>query len=310
MSDTDLGLAALRLGEKIVEMYLAAGLGPVGTFGPDHDRTLVDSVVLDAADFAALDPQKIIDEADRMLAVWRSLAANDQADADLAQAATWLATNWTGEAADRFHDQMVFIEKFLVGHAAFVERALLALGMMLAVAVRARRNYLELAEGAVRACEQEMAAQEVRTAEADTKRVSTLVNGVIDLFGNNPAALAKSGIQTAVSVVAAELEINLKQSGAPQVVEGYLAGRQALREDFAEALGQIEGWVRREAGSMVETPVALLEPLPASYRPSSPDFRYEVFASGYRPVERFGPLVEQAQAPNPHSVVSRRLGAV
>ena len=313
VSDNDLGLTAHRLGEKIVEMYLKAGLGPVGTFGPDYDGTFVESVILDAMDFATLDPQKIIDEADRMRSVWRALANDDQAEADVRQAATHLTTFWSGEAADRFHDQMTYIEKFLESHAEFVAKAVVALGMMFVVAVRARRNFLELAEGMIVACEQEMAAQADRDAEADLKRTATMVNSVLELFGGSPAEMVKGGVQATANVVAVELENDLKKSGAPQVVEAYTRVRADLRADFAEALAQIQDWIGREHASVVASRVSLLVPLPASYDPSSPDFRYEVFASGYRPAEQFGPRVERQRvderAADPDSAVSRRLGA-
>ncbi|UVS81918.1 hypothetical protein [Actinokineospora sp. UTMC 2448] len=314
-TDTDLGLAAHRLGEKIMEMYDKAGI-PTSTgfdFGPNSDSPFITSIIIDAQDFATLDPQKIIDESERLRAVWNALSGDDHAVADLEQAAANLAVHWHGEAADRFHDQMIFIREYLVDHARVTERAVLALGMMLAVAARVRRNFRLLADGVVVACEQEMAAQEVRTAEAATKRSATVINGVVDLFSTNPAELLKNGIKTVTNIAAAELEIDLKKTGAPEVVASYIRGRDALRVDFEDAMTQIEQWVDRETAALGEESVALLRPLPASYSPSSPDFRYELFASGYRPSEHFGPKVErqrtESQTPDPNSAVTRRLEA-
>ncbi|MGX7827661.1 hypothetical protein ACTG9Q_21495 [Actinokineospora sp. 24-640] len=313
MTDTELGMVAHRLGQKIVEMYAKAEIGSVGGFGPNHDATLVESVLLDAMDFATLDPQKIIDESERMRGVRSALGEDQQARADIDQAATSLAVNWTGEAADRFHDQMKFIEYYLTDHAELAERAFLAMGMAFAVSVRVRQNFRELAEGAIVACDQEMAAQEVRTAEADIKRSATVINSVLEMFSNSPAELLKGGIQGLVNVTATELEIDLKTSGAVQVVEAYTRGRDMLRRDFEDAMLQIEQWLDRQMAAMGRESVALLRPLPASYSPSSPDFRYEQFASDYRPSEEFGSAVEKRRAaerePDPKSIVTRRLGA-
>lgn len=311
VTDTELGMVAHRLGQKIVEMYAKAEIGSVGGFGPNHDATLVESVILDAMDFATLDPQKIIDESERMRDVRSALGEDQQARADIDQAATSLATKWTGEAADRFHDQMKFIEFYLTDHAELAERAFLAMGMAFAVSVRVRQNFRELAEGAIVACDQEMAAQEVRTAEADTKRAGVLINGVLDLFSKSPATLIEGGVRTAANVATAELEINLKTSGAPQVVEAYTRGREALRADFEDALTQLGQWIDRESAALAKDEVLLLRPLPASYDPSSPDFRYDNFANWHRPVSAFGPTVERQRmdesAANPNSVVTRRL---
>ena len=311
VTDAELGIVAHRLGEKIVEMYAKAGIGSVGGIGPNHDGTLIESVILDASDFASLDPRKIIDESERMRDVGRALAEMAQEKADLDQAATILATNWSGDAADRFHDQMKFIQYYLADHAAAVERPMIGLGMALAVTVQARRNYRALAEGMIVACEQEMAAQEQRTAEADTKRAATMINAVLGFFSAKPAELLTSGIEAAVNVTAAELEIDLKVSNAPEVVMAYTRGRDQLRADYDDALAQITQWSERECEALRRRAVPLFRPLPDSFRPSSPDFRYESFAGEHRSPAEFGPKVERNRdddrAPDPDSTVSRRL---
>jgi uncharacterized protein YukE len=311
VADAELGILAQRLGEKIIEMYAKAEIGSVGGFGPNHDGTLVESVILDAADFASLDPQKIIDESERMRSVVLALGGQGQAKADLDQAATILATRWSGDAADRFHDQMKFIQYFLEDHARVAERPMVALGMALAVSMRVRANYQQLAEATIVACDQEIAAQAQRTAEADIKRTSTLITGVIGHFGNNPAELVKSGISGVTNVIATEMEIDLKVSGAPDVVMAYTAARDHMRADYDDALTQITQWLDRESEGLTASEVALFRPLPTSFSPTSPDFRYENFASGHHPVAEFAPVVEgpraEALPADPTSDVSRRL---
>ncbi|MFC5290488.1 hypothetical protein ACFPM7_25835 [Actinokineospora guangxiensis] len=311
VTDSELGIAAHRLGEKIIEMYAKAEIGSVGGFGPNHDGTLIESVILDASDFTSLDPQKIIDESERMRSVVLALGGQGQAKADLDQAATILATRWSGEAAGRFHDQMKFIQYFLEDHARAAERPMVALGMALAVSVQARSNYLHLAEGTIVACDQEITAQVQRTAEADTKRTATLINSVLGLFSNQPGELVVNGIESVVSITAAEMEIDLKVSNAPEVVMAYTRGRDQLRADYDDALTQVTQWLDRESAGLSASEVTLFRPLPASYSPSSPDFRYEMFASGSRSVAEFGPVVERdgrdSGAPDPDSPVSRRL---
>jgi hypothetical protein len=246
-----------------------------------------------------------------MRGVALALSGQGQAKADLEQAATKLAVHWSGAAADRFHDQMKFIQYFLDDHARAAERPMIALGMALAVSVRARANYQQLAEATIVACDQEIAAQAQRTAEADIKRTSTLITAVIGMFSKDPSEVAKNGITAAVNLVASDMETDLKVSGAPDVVMAYTAARDQMRADYDDALAQIAQWLERESDGLAANAVPLFQPLPSSFSPTSPDFRYESFASGHRRVAEFAPLVERPRTEvpdaDPTSEVSRRL---
>ncbi|WP_436494714.1 hypothetical protein [Actinokineospora sp. HUAS TT18] len=286
---------AVRLGEKIIEMYTDAGEWVPSWGGPGGNprQTYIESLVIDAQEFMALDPQKITDEYFRIQGAAQRTYSGE-AKAELEVAGSRLAANWHGEAATEFAKQMSYAESFMEQQAERMAFAMQALCTAYHLAVEIRRSYVDLAEAAIAACDVEMGKQAGREAKARVGLGSELVKAVIGGLGLKGALeIVKQTIDGAVSVVSKTEEIELEGSEAGEVVNLYLAGRDRLRHHWESGLWDIRDWLAQQDSALSKDSVPLLEPMPSSVDVYSPDFSYKHFYSDHHAPETYAPRVEE-----------------
>ncbi|MGW5051391.1 hypothetical protein [Actinokineospora sp. NPDC004072] len=314
--DDEMRDIAVRLAEKIFEMYTAAGEWIPSWGGPSGNprQTYTDSLILDAEDFMALDPQRITDEYLRIQRAARDTGEHGEAKAELEVAGARLSANWRGEAATAFAKQMSFIDTFMTQQQDRLLLAVQAMGAVYKLAVEIRRSYYELADATIAACDIEMGKQASREAKANIGMGSEIAKAVIGAFtGDSLRGLLTSSLDSIISISTKGAEIALEGSEAGAVVDSYIRHRDELRRSWESGLLDIRDWLNQQDAELGRDEVDLLEPLPATADVDSPDFRYEHFANANHSVESYSPRVDHerrrmAEEEAPSGVIAERLG--
>lgn len=328
-SDSALGVIAHSLGQKVVQMYHSNGIpiprtyfdpqGPTKSSpSPDAEATFRRSFVLDAEDFTSMDPQKIIDEYQRMQ---KAADATDSDNSDavrgLRLAQSKIAANWHGAAADAFAGQMTAIEQFMEQQQERLAYAMQAMGTAFGLAVQFRQSYHELATSAVAACDAVIAE---RPAEPSVNSFMMALGrqmvgiGVGALGAKNPKDLLKVGIEKFKEAFdGAKERDSIEGNAAPEVLGSYLSARDRLRGELEAGLGHLRNWLDGQRSAYFSLNVPILEPLPAYTDIRSPDFSYGKFFNDGHDPNTYTPKVEQerkesAEAnPSPEGPIHRRL---
>lgn len=100
----------------------------------DELRVAAQSLRLDAQDYLALDPQKIIDEFERMLTAGSDVGDNAVAMSELDLMNNTHLENWAGTAADAFKKRVSMVREVGDGQQNAILQGCLCLGTMLALA--------------------------------------------------------------------------------------------------------------------------------------------------------------------------------
>lgn len=328
-SDSALGMIAFDLGRKVIEMYDSCGTPIPTTYvdprgphrgSPSHDaqQTFIEMFILDAEDFTSLDPQKIIDEYQRMRQAADATGTESGADQHLGTARTKLAAGWHGEAAVAFAEQLENIGKFMDQQQERLVYAMQAMGTAFGLAVQFRQSYFDLAETTIEACRAVMAKHpDAPTVTSTMIEIgSELVKlGVGAVGAKSPKELAKVGIEWFKEEFqgAVKEKVSIDSSDAARVLDGYVNARSRLRGSFEDGLGQLGMWLDRQRGSYFSLRVPILEPLPASCDVRGPDFSYGKFFNDGHDATAYAPKVEQERKkfaeenPRPDGPIHRRL---
>jgi hypothetical protein len=312
LTDAQLYDTAERLGKKIVEMYTHAGKF-IGA-GTVRDGVM-DGVRYDAEIFMSLDPQRIIDEFQRMQRAARDTGDNAEAAGHLRTAGSHLTANWHGGAADRFAQQMSYAETFMEQQQRELAFAAHSMGTAYSLAVHARRNYHNLAEATIAQCDNEIAAQTGRTTKAAVGMLGEIAKSCITGF----SVAVKAGevtvwaLENFVSIAAKGGEIMLEGDECEKVTASYNRGQRQLTASFEDGLNEVRKWVDTQEGELAKDKIPLLEPLPLDTDVNGADFSYGKFFHEDRSRDTFSPRVEeQRKKPEQHQdrpvgLIGRRL---
>lgn len=328
-SDNALAVIAEDLGHKVVEMYISCGIPIPHTYfdpkGPHHDPpsqsaddTIVGFFVADTLDFASLDPQKIIDEYQRMQkAADATGTESSEADVHLITAQTLIAANWHGDAAIAFAEQMTRISKFMDQQQERLVYAMQAMGMAFGLAVQFRQSYYDLAATTRDACKAVIAK---RPAEPSVNSFmfalgSEMVKLAVGAIGaKDPKELKKIGIDwLKQEFEKAKNRVSIEANEATQVLRTYLDVRDHLRRSFDEGLGQLSNWLDGQRSAYFSLPVPILEPMPACTDVHEADFSYGRFFNDHHDPNTYSPKVESerkrfaAENPRHEGPIHRRL---
>jgi hypothetical protein len=296
VSDGQLYDVADQLGKKIIEMYTHAGeFISAGT----NRNAILASVRVDADRFLSLDPQRIVDEYQRMLRAARDTGDNAEAASHLRVASGHLTANWHGDAAQRFAQQMSYAETFMEQQQRELSFAAHSMGTAYSLAVHARRNYLNLAEAAISQCEKEIADEDTRTAKAQVGMLGEIAKACITGF----SAIAKSGevtvwaLENFVSIAAKGREITLEGSNHNAVLNSYNNAVGDLTVSFEDGLNEIRKWLDTQESELAKDKIPLLEPLPVYTDVNGADFSYGKFFHEDRGRDVFTQSVEAQRKP-------------
>ncbi|MEV4318274.1 hypothetical protein [Actinocrispum sp. NPDC049592] len=308
-TDAELYDVAQELGNKIADMYTDAG---VWVSAGTNVNAVVESVRLDAEDFMSLDPQKIIDEFERMQRAASQTGEDAVAKALLDEAGIRLQANWNGEAALAFGHQMSYIETFMQQQDNQIGFAAHCMGTLYALAVNARRSYHDIANATIAACEKEMKEQTDRENKALVSILGEVAKACIAGFTRFESAgeVVKWGLDGFISAGSATYQAVMEGSEAKEVVQRYLQTRNNLRGSFEDGLNQLTKWITLQESELAKVRVPLLEPLPLCMDIKGADFSYDRFFSTERDPASFGPKVEQEREKLKNEQIGRPAGLI
>ncbi|WP_258907806.1 hypothetical protein [Actinokineospora sp. UTMC 2448] len=306
---------ACRLADKIIEMYTDAGEWVPSWGGPSGNprQTYTDSLVLDAEDFMALDPQKINDEYFRIQRAARDTGEDGEAKGYLEVAGARLAANWHGAAATAFALQMSHIDTFMTQQQDRLLLAVQSMGALYKLVIDVRDSYYELADATIAACDLEMGKQATREAKGEIVIGAEIASAAVQLFSaSNLRDLLTAGVEKFISISKESANIYLEGSEAGEVVNNYIRERDELRRSWESGLIVIRDWISNQESQLAGDSIPLLEPLPPNVDIDSPDFSYEHFANTNYSVDIFSPKVKQkreemAFEEEPSGIIADRL---
>ncbi len=311
-TDGELYDVAQQLGNKIADMYTKAGVWV--SAGTNVDA-IVESMRMDAEEFMSLDPQKIVDEFDRMQRAATQTGEDAIAKALLDEANIRLQAKWSGDAAVAFGHQMSYIETFMHQQDNQIGFAAHCMGTLYALAVNARRSYHDIASATIAACEKEMKEQTERDNKAIVSILSEVAKACIAGFTRfeNAGEVVKWGLDGFISAGSATYQAVMEGSEAPEVVTRYMQTRDNLRGSFEDGLNQLTKWITLQENELAQVRVPLLEPLPLCIDIKGADFSYDRFFTEDRDNASFGPKVERErqrlknEAGRPAGLIGHRL---
>src|SRR5437660_7590859 len=282
-NDATLGLVALNLGQKVVEMYDSCGipipddyLDPKGPPVGDVQQKVIEMFILDAEDYTSMDPQKIVDEYQRMQKPADATGTEgSEAAIHLDTAHGLVLAHWQGDAAIAFAEQLDKITKFMDQQQERLVYAMQAMGMAFGMAVQFRQSYFDLAQATIEACRDVI---DKRPPEPTVNSVMIalgreMVTLTVEALGaKNPKELAKTAIGWFKDKFEKSKEsVSVGNGDASRVLNGYLDARQRLRDSYDGGLSRLRDWLDAQRSAYFSLNVPILDPLPSCTDVHSPD---------------------------------------
>jgi hypothetical protein len=274
VTDEQLYDAADRCARKLIEMCADATGDPHTTPPGSLPRTIAGSLRLDAEDFMLFDPARL-DEYARILAIAKATGSNPHAYADFEETKNHLI-NWTGDAAIAFKRQVDLMTEFCDLQQFNILQALLGLLATGQLAVRARADYLELAEATIAAAQREIGEQAKREATAVVSIAGEIVDAVLNL---EPGRLLNGAISIFVKIGGESGKYVIEGADADVVIGNYVRARTELARFYDQELRTLGKRLQERIDEVLRDGQPLREPLPAYCQVDSPDFSYERFQS-------------------------------
>jgi len=277
VTDDQLYDAADRCARKLIQMYHDWIGDP-----SKHPRgagnlpmTIIDSLRLDAEDFMFLDPQKLVEEYNRVLEVAKRIGTNTDLAQDIAETNAHLI-NWTGDAATQFKRRLGAIDEYCDLQQTNIALGLQGLLMAFQLAVHARADYLELAEATIAAAEHEIDEESKRDAVAVVSVAEAVVESTLTL---DPKKILTEGASLLVKVGATAIERQIEGNDADVVIDNYLRVRNEMTRRYEHSLGFAKRFLQDRLDGAVKDGQPFREPLPVYCDVTGPNFNYENFQS-------------------------------
>jgi hypothetical protein len=271
-----------------------------------------------ARDFLSLDPQKILDEWDRMAKASQDVCVDvsEVVTVELGAAKDWLA-GWHGAGADAFKEQVDNIRAFTGTQYVAMAETVRSLAGMLRVAVQSREDFAALAQAVMEQVDKVFKDEQEKNTEFVLKVGNGVVKTVIGALGDPKKAL----FAVAENVMDIGLEtVTRTMDGGKlgDIVTSYVRERDRLLHGYESELNEAAAVLERAQELYLGRSPEILKSLPVTVDVHSPDFRYEVFMSKDRDPAGFEASVErerqkyvaeqQPRLVNPDSPIQQRLG--
>ncbi|WP_410628039.1 hypothetical protein [Amycolatopsis sp. cmx-8-4] len=296
-SDDDVRSAADRAARRLLDLFNdeqpdGKWLGSPEAYPSGGGAVLLRGLLDDADKVLSLDPQKIIDEFERMKKVGRAIDKDTSSDiVDAFRKIDYSVQDWEGGGADAFRQQISKIQAFLGQQASYLVTTVESLAVLLAAAVQARRDYVAVADATGAA----VAKALKQHSEADTKIAisvgASVVSAVLGIATGGAWFTATAGVVIGAS--SAGLQLAVDGDKFAEVASGYKTGKDQVLTSYQDivqhALGQVQGAERDLLGEKNE----LFAPMAPTIVVNSPTFRYEDFSSTDRPAGGFGSKVDE-----------------
>lgn len=314
VTDTDLHAAAFGLAHSMLEMLDRDGIGPDVLGVPDQMDVdvLRRTFEVDAEMYMSMDPARLTEEYDEI----RTAASANGPQADpqsIVQAAmTGLGSQWHGEAAQAFFNQLVHVQQRITTQRDYTLVAAQAVGMMYAVNVAFRNSCYSLMTQTAVVCD--AIADKHAPEPTNWANVALdIVERAIDVV-RSPKDLLTMLIDDVFGKISKATESkDVAGADALPVVNGYIAARDQLFAAYEDSAGRIEEWIDARRTEFADLDATLPEPLPSSADVDSPDFRYERFFFDEHDPADHAPEVERERqrqmggTAKPDGVIAQRL---
>ncbi|HEU5469460.1 MAG TPA: hypothetical protein VFV67_02315 [Actinophytocola sp.] len=236
----------------------------------------------------ALDPAKIRDDYERLFQAAVRIGDNDLAVAKIRITGTHLAA-WTGDAADRFKEQLTVMEVFCDKQQTLVLEMLRGVAAVYTIAVLARESYFSIIEAGTAAAMNVCVQQKAKETEA---KISLYADVIKDILGMDAKNL-RSGVANVVIDVGKYVATTMiDDGGIDQVANSYRHEADRLCQSLGQALDAIQGDFAKQHEKVDNEKPGLFVPLPAYCDVDSPDFSYERFRDTAHDPGPIGPQVE------------------
>ncbi len=313
-TDIDLEAAAFGLAHSMLEMLDRDGVGPDVIGLPDQMDVDVfrQSFQVDANLYMSMDPTRLTQEYDDIRAAANANGASSDPQSIVSAAKTGLGSQWHGEAAQAFFNQLEHVEKRIVTQHDYTLVAAQGVAMMYAVSVAFRASCHDLMTKTAIVCD--AIADKLAPPPTNWAKVLVdLVDKAIKVVSSPKDILGMAIDETLGRISNATEDTDVDGAEAGPVVDGYVAARDLLFSSYEHSIGQTHEWIdarRREFADLDDT---LPEPLPSSADVDSPDFRYERFFFGDHDPAIYAPEVERErqryvdEKAKPDGVIAHRL---
>jgi hypothetical protein len=313
VTNDELMRGAYNLTGAIIAMYRADGFDPDRIGEPDEtDVNAIGATIEDDAElFMSMDPDRLTEEYDEILAAARSTVHEADPNGVIARLHKELEPNWAGPAATTFSIQLSKIQSCIAVQHEYTLLAAQAVGMMFAVTTQFRASCRDLMEQTAQTCDS-VAAGSGNPGRNWLETGVDLVRAVITTVSTaKPEALLNWGIDQFVAEVGAATPVPGDKAGP--VVEGYVAARERLFSSYEDNLEQIRAWISARRVDLASLGETIPGTLPASMDVDSPDFHYESFYYPDHVPADYAPEVERErqryveEKTRPDGVISERL---
>ncbi|WP_410597894.1 hypothetical protein [Amycolatopsis sp. lyj-23] len=296
-TDDEVRSAADRAARRLIDLFDheqpdGKWLGSPETYPGGGGAVLLRGLLDDADKVISLDPQKIIDEFERMKKVGRALDQETSADIiDAFRTIDYSVQDWEGGGADAFRRQVSMIQAFLGQQAGYLVKTVESLAILLAASVQARRDYIAAADATSAA----VAKALQQHADADTKIAisvgASVVSAVLGVATGGAWFTASAGVVIGAS--SAGLQLAVDGDKFADVASGYKAAKNQVLTTYQDIIATALGKAQEAERDLLGEKNELFAPMPPSINVTSPSFHYADFSSTDRPVAEFDSKVDQ-----------------
>jgi hypothetical protein len=321
-SDDEVRFAADRAAHRLIDLFNnerpdGKWLGSPEVYPDGGGAVVLRGLMEDADQVLSLDPQKIIDEFERMKKVGRALDQDTSSEIiDAFRSIDYSVQDWEGAGAQAFQHQISMIQAFIGQQAGYLVKTVESLAVLLAAAVQARRDYVAVANATSAAVAKALKQHD----EADTKIVisvgSSVVSAILGIATGGAWFTATAGVVIGASSAGLQLAVDGNKFG--EVAGGYASGRDQLLTAYKDIVRSAMTKIQEAERDLLGEKNELFAPIPPAIDVTSPAFGYQNFAAIDRSLAQFGPKVDaehrklvESHKPagivNPDSPIRRRL---
>lgn len=296
-SDDEVRSAADRAARGLIDLFDdeqpdGKWLGSPEAYPDGGGAVLLRGLLDDADKVLSLDPQKIIDEFERMKKVGRVLDQDTSSDiVDAFRKIDYSVQDWEGGGADAFRHQISMIQAFLGQQTGYLIKTVESLAVLLAASVQARRDYVAVADATGAA----VAKALEQHSDADTKIMisagASVVSAVLGIATGGAWFTATAGVVIGAS--SAGLQLAVDGDKFAEVAAGYRTGKDQVLTSYQDVVRHALAKVQEAERDLLGEKNELFAPMPPGIEVHSPTFRYEDFSSADRPGAGFAPKVDR-----------------
>lgn len=288
-SDDEIFAWGDTLGRKFAGLANKEGVG----YGSEVLSRMKTALHENARDFLGLDPQKILDEWDRMMKAAKEIGVDvsEVVTVELGATENYLS-GWHGEGADAFKRHVDRIRAFTGKQQLYMLETVRALAVLLKIAVQSREDFAALAQATADQVDKAFDDHDDAKTEFVLKVGNGIAKGVLDVISDPKKAMFAIA-ETVMDITVEGVTLALEGGKLGDIVTSYVGQRDRMLSGYEAELGQVATLISEAQRDYVDEKLDMFEPLPVALDVRSPDFRYTTFMSKDRDPGQFAPAVER-----------------